>query len=207
MEKEKALKIINALSKVYENKPALEFNGTYQLLVAVILSAQCKDERVNAVTKELFSDYGTPEKMITLTEKELEKKIFSIGLYKNKASNILKTSKKIVEKFNGIVPDNFDDLTSLNGVGRKTANVVLSVGFKVPAIAVDTHVFRVARRIGFSTGDTPVKVEEDLKKAIKKEKWSETHHYLIYHGRRVCKSRKPDCKNCVIEKFCEKKGI
>ena len=206
MKKEKAEIVIQKLSTIYENKPALTYNTTYQLLIAVILSAQCTDERVNLVTKELFKNYGTPEEMVKLTNAQLEKKIFSIGLYKNKAENILKASKKIIENFEGKVPDNFEDLLTLDGVGRKTANVVLSVGFNKPAIAVDTHVFRVSNKIGFSKGKTPEKVEEDLKKLIRKELWSSTHHYLIYHGRRVCKARKPNCENCIIKEDCESKG-
>ena len=206
MKKEKAEIVIQKLSTIYENKPSLTYNTTYQLLIAVILSAQCTDERVNLVTKELFKNYGTPEEMVKLTNAQLEKKIFSIGLYKNKAENILKASKKIIENFEGKVPDNFEDLLTLDGVGRKTANVVLSVGFNKPAIAVDTHVFRVSNKIGFSKGKTPEKVEEDLKKLIRKELWSSTHHYLIYHGRRVCKARKPNCENCIIKEDCESKG-
>ncbi|MBR2614796.1 MAG: endonuclease III [Clostridia bacterium] len=196
-------KIIERLKGEYPDKPALTYNTTYQLLVAVILSAQCTDERVNMVTKDLFVDYGTPEKMLTLTNLELEKKIFSIGLYKNKANNILKMSKTLVERFNGEVPCEFEDLISLDGVGRKTANVVLSVGFNKPALAVDTHVFRVSRRIGLSSGKTPDKVEEELKNSIKKEDWSKSHHFLIYHGRRVCFARKPNCSMCVIKEFCD----
>ncbi|MBE5756928.1 MAG: endonuclease III [Clostridiales bacterium] len=196
-------KIIERLKNEYPDKPALTYNTTYQLLVAVILSAQCTDERVNMVTKDLFVDYGTPEKMVTLTNQELEKKIFSIGLYKNKANNILKMSKTLLERFGGKVPDTFEELITLDGVGRKTANVVLSVGFNKPALAVDTHVFRVSRRIGLSDKNAPEKVEEELKNSIKKEDWSKSHHFLIYHGRRVCFARKPNCEFCVIKEFCD----
>ena len=205
MIKEKSKTIVNTLAEVFLDKPALNFITPYQLLVAVILSAQCTDERVNKVTAKLFTEYGTPEKMITLKQEQLESYIFSCGLYKSKAKNILLSTATILEKFNGQVPSDLESLRSLNGVGRKTANVVYSVAFSGQAIAVDTHVFRVARRIGFSNGKNPLQVEKDLMKAIDKKDWAKSHHYLIYLGRSFCSARKPNCENCPIKEHCLKK--
>ena len=205
MNKKIAKQIVNRLSGVFTDKPALNFNSPYQLLVAVVLSAQCTDERVNKVTEKLFIDYGTPQKMCTLTQEQLEKFIFSCGLYKNKAKNILSLTKDILDKFDGQVPDNLEDLRSLAGVGRKTANVVYSVAFKGDAIAVDTHVFRVANRIGLVKTDNPLNTEKGLMKILDKSDWSRSHHYLIYLGRSFCKAGKPDCGNCPISELCLKK--
>lgn len=205
MNKKIAKQIVNRLSGVFTDKPALNFNSPYQLLVAVVLSAQCTDERVNKVTEKLFIDYGTPQKMCTLTQEQLEKFIFSCGLYKNKAKNILSLTKDILDKFDGQVPDNLEDLRSLAGVGRKTANVVYSVAFKGDAIAVDTHVFRVANRIGLVKADNPLNTEKGLMKILDKSDWSRSHHYLIYLGRSFCKAGKPDCGNCPISELCLKK--
>lgn len=195
------------LSKLLEMYPdadtELEFKSNYQLLVAVILSAQCTDKRVNVVTRELFKEYGTADKMITLSQEELEKKIFSCGFYKNKAKNILSASKMIIEKFGGEVPQNFDDLQSLPGVGRKTANVVASVAFNIPAIAVDTHVFRVANRIGLSDAKDELHTELQLQKVIPQEMWLKAHHLIIWHGRRCCESRKPKCEKCLLVDECK----
>lgn len=204
MNKLSAEKIIDKLSSIFSDKPALNFSSPYELLIAVILSAQCTDERVNKITKKLFENYNTPEKMITLSNKELEKYIFSCGLYKAKAEHVLSCSHDIIKRFNGKVPDNVNDLMSLSGVGRKTANVVYAVAFNGQAIAVDTHVFRVSNRIGLAFGDTPVKVEKGLNEILKKEVWSKAHHYLIYLGRSYCKAGKPDCENCPIKDLCEK---
>lgn len=205
MNKQKAKAIVTALSEVFTSKPALNFSSPYELLVAVILSAQCTDERVNRVTAKLFKDYNTPEKMLSLSQEGLQKYIFSCGLYKNKAKNILLTSKALVENFGGQVPSDLESLRSLAGVGRKTANVVYSVAFKGDAIAVDTHVFRVARRIGFSKASTPLGVEKDLMGHIEKSDWSKAHHYLIYLGRSFCKAKKPDCASCPIKDYCLRK--
>ena len=205
MNKKIAKQIVNRLSGIFTDKPALNFNSPYQLLVAVVLSAQCTDERVNKVTEKLFIDYGTPQKMCTLTQEQLEKFIFSCGLYKNKAKNILSLTKDILDKFDGQVPDNLEDLRSLAGVGRKTANVVYSVAFKGDAIAVDTHVFRVANRIGLVQADNPLNTEKGLMKILDKSDWSRSHHYLIYLGRSFCKAGKPDCGNCPISELCLKK--
>lgn len=192
------------LARLYPDaRPALKFSTPYELLVAVILSAQCTDERVNKVTAELFKEHSTPEKMLSLTQEELERYIFSCGFYRNKAAHILSASRDIVEKFGGKVPENYDDLRTLAGVGQKTANVVWSVAFGGDAIAVDTHVFRVSNRLGLAHAANPFKTEEQLKEAIPKNDWSKAHHWLIYHGRRVCKSQKPDCPNCTLKEFCE----
>ena len=187
------------LEKLYKGaKPALKFTTPYELLVAVILSAQCTDARVNIVTEKLFENYSTPKAMCTLTQKELEQYIFSCGFYRMKAEHILSASKDILEKFDGEVPKTVDELQTLAGVGKKTANVVYSVAFGGDAIAVDTHVFRVSNRLGLAKGNTPEKVEEGLQKAIPKKDWSKAHHWLIYHGRLVCHSQKPDCEQCTL---------
>ncbi len=196
--------ILSKLLQMYpEADTELEFNSNYQLLVAVILSAQCTDKRVNVVTQELFKEYGTAEKMLQLSEEELQKKIFSCGFYKNKAKNILATSKILVEKFNGEVPSDIELLRSLPGVGRKTANVVASVAFNIPAIAVDTHVFRVANRIGLANAKDELHTELQLQKAIPEEMWLKAHHLIIWHGRRICESRKPKCENCLLTDECK----
>lgn len=201
---DKIKNILNGLEGLYPDaQPALKFRSPYELLVAVILSAQCTDERVNKVTEELFKKYDTPEKMIELTQPELEKYIFSCGFYRNKAAHILSASHDILEKYGGKVPDNLEELRTLAGVGRKTANVVYAVAFGGDAIAVDTHVFRVSNRLGIAEGKTPDKVEEGLCAVIPKDAWSKAHHYLIYHGRRVCHSQKPDCPNCTLKDYCK----
>ena len=204
MEKNTAKKIISTLSSNFLDKPALNFTTPYELLIAVILSAQCTDERVNKVTKELFKEYSTPQKMLTLTQEGLEKYIFSCGLYKSKAKHILEASKDIVEKFGGNVPNTWEELITLAGVGRKTANVVYSVAFNGKAIAVDTHVFRVSNRIGLAKANNVLKTEKALNEIIDEEDWSRTHHYLIYLGRSYCKAKNPDCENCPINSYCEK---
>lgn len=205
MTKESAKTVVDKLSTVFTDKPALDFSTPFQLLVAVILSAQCTDERVNKVTKKLFENYGTPEKFITLSQSELEGYIFSCGLYKNKASHLLSMTNDLINKFGGQVPDDLVKLQSLAGVGRKTANVVMSVAFKKPAIAVDTHVFRVSNRIGLAKATNVLATEKQLMKILDKKDWSRSHHYLIYLGRSYCKAKKPDCKGCPIKDVCQKK--
>ena len=192
------------LATVYADaKPALRYQTPYQLLVAVILSAQCTDERVNKVTAVLFEKYSTPQSMLTLSQTELEKYIFSCGFYRMKAEHILSASRDIVEKFGGEVPSTISELMSLAGVGKKTANVVYSVAFGGDAIAVDTHVFRVSNRLGLAKGKTPLEVEAGLQKAIPKKDWSKAHHWLIWHGRKVCHSQRPDCVNCTLAGVCD----
>lgn len=196
--------ILSELRRLYPNaKPALHFKSPYELLVAVILSAQCTDERVNKVTAVLYREYNTPEKMLTLTQEELEKYIFSCGFYRNKAAHILSASKDIVEKFGGEVPATLEELQTLAGVGRKTANVVYAFAFGGNAIAVDTHVFRVSNRLGIAKGKTPEQVERGLMAAIDEKDWSEAHHLILYHGRYVCHSQRPDCGNCTLKNTCE----
>lgn len=195
--------ILTQLEALYPDAvPALKFRSPYELLVAVILSAQCTDERVNQVTEKLFQEHNTPQKMLLLSQKELEKYIYSCGFYHNKAAHILSASRDILEKFGGEVPSTLEELRTLAGVGRKTANVVYAVAFGGDAIAVDTHVFRVSNRLGLAEGSTPEKVEEGLCRVIPKEKWSRAHHWLIYHGRRVCHSQRPDCEHCTLAHLC-----
>lgn len=204
MDRETVGRIIEKLSGIFSDKPALEFGTPFQLLVAVILSAQCTDERVNKVTRVLFGKYSAPEDFMDLPPEKLEKYIFSCGLYKTKARNIIKTSGDIVRRFGGKVPDNLEDLRSLAGVGRKTANVVYSVAFGGNAIAVDTHVFRVANRIGIVSASNVLDTEKGLMAAIDEKDWSRAHHYFIYLGRSFCKAGKPDCANCPVAEECEK---
>ncbi|KOA20757.1 endonuclease III [Clostridium homopropionicum DSM 5847] len=204
MKKELKKRVIEILENTYKGaKCGLDFNSPYELLVSTILSAQCTDERVNEVTKELYKKYNTPEAMVTLTEQKLGEIIKSCGLYKNKSRNILAASKSILNEHNGKVPENMEELIKLPGVGRKTANVVLSNAFGVPAIAVDTHVFRVANRIGIGTGKNVDQVEKELMKNIPMEKWSDAHHYIIWHGRKICKARNPQCSVCPLSECCE----
>ena len=196
--------VLSELARLYPDaRPALVYSTPYELLVAVILSAQCTDERVNKVTAKLFEKHNTPRTMLELTQEELEKYIYSCGFYRNKAAHILSASRDIMEKFSGEVPSSHEQLKSLAGVGQKTANVVYSVAFGGDAIAVDTHVFRVSNRLGLAHASTPEKTEEQLKAAIPQEDWSKAHHWLIFHGRRVCHSQKPDCANCTLKEQCE----
>ena len=210
MIKKNALEITRILTEIYPNPiPALKFSSNFELLVAVILSAQCTDARVNKVTAVLFERANTPEQFADMEQEELEKYVFSCGLYRSKSAHIISAAKDIVEKFDGKVPSNLKDLQSLSGVGRKTANVVYSVAFGGDAIAVDTHVFRVSARLGFSDGTTPLDTEKRLMQALPKEKWSHMHHALIFHGRQVCSARNPKCSECKLSALCKyysKKG-
>ena len=197
-----------ALTKKFDElyldpKCELVFHSDYELLVAVILSAQCTDKRVNLVTAELFRDYNTAEKMITLSQEELEQKIRTCGFFHNKAKHILEMSNDLIQKHNCKVPSNKEELKALAGVGEKTANVVLAVAFNVPAIAVDTHVFRVSNRIGLANGKTVSKVQKDLEKNLPKDKWIKMHYALVLHGRYVCKAQKPLCETCELKDVCK----
>lgn len=204
MKKTNIPKALEILQQNYSNaKCALNFKSPYELLIATMLSAQCTDERVNMVTEVLFKEYNTPEKMVSLTEEQLGGIIKSCGFYKNKSKNILATSRELLLKYMGEVPKTMEQLVELPGVGRKTANVVLSNAFGVPAIAVDTHVFRVSNRLGLATGDTPDEVEQQLMKNIPKKLWSDAHHYIIWHGRKICNSRKPKCDECPLAPYCD----
>ena len=204
MDKKTCDKIIDKLKNMYPDaETALEFNSPYELLVAVILSAQCTDKRVNIVTKELFKQYNTPQKMVTLSQEGLEDYIHSCGFYHAKASHILKASQDILDKFNGQVPDNVEDLQKLAGVGRKTANVVYSVAFNGQAIAVDTHVFRVSHRLGLADAKDVFNTEMQLNRLIDKDLWRHAHHFLINHGRQVCSARNPKCQTCQLNTLCK----
>ena len=195
--------ILRELARLYpEAGPALHYKTPYELLVAVILSAQCTDERVNKVTKVLFREHDTPEKMLALSQEELERYIFSCGFYRSKAAHVLSASKDILERFGGEVPSAREELQTLAGVGRKTANVVCAVAFGGNAIAVDTHVFRVSNRLGLAPGKTPFEVEKGLMAAIPEEDWSKAHHWLIWHGRKVCHSQRPSCDACTLAPLC-----
>ncbi len=197
------IKVLRLLKEEYSGTTtALHYNNHFELLIAVILSAQCTDERVNIITARLFPKYNHPKKIIALGQPALEKAIHDCGLFRTKAKNIILTCELLCEKHSGIVPAEINELMELPGVGRKTANVVLSQLYNIPAIAVDTHVFRVSRRIGLATGDTPLIVENELMTAIPKADWSDAHHWLIWHGRKVCKARKPECDKCVIADYC-----
>lgn len=203
MRKAKREAILNILEETYKDtKTALNYNSPFELLVAVILSAQCTDERVNVITARMFPRLNTPEKMGALTLEEMENEIRDCGLYHAKAKNLLGTCKMLVEKFNSTVPDKIETLMELPGVGQKTANVVASIIYNVPAIAVDTHVFRVSHRLGMAKGADPLATEKELQKAIPMEKWSDAHHWFIWHGRKICKARKPQCKECVLLEVC-----
>lgn len=205
LNKTKAKEIVETLGKIFPDKPQLKYSNSFELLVAVILSAQCTDERVNKVTERLFKIYPTANELANANSTELEKIIFSCGLYKNKAQFLISASKDIVEKFGGQVPSALEDLRTLSGVGRKTANVVYSVAFGGNAIAVDTHVFRVSNRIGLANEKDVYKTELALMKILDKKDWSKSHHYLIYLGRNYCKAKNPDCENCPISVACEKR--
>lgn len=194
---------IAILEETYRGtKPALRFSNPFELLIAVILSAQCTDVRVNVVTERLFKKAPTPEAILSLGLRSLEEEIRDCGLFRNKAKNIMAACQQLLQQHGGQVPEDFEALQQLPGVGRKTANVVMSVGFGHPAIAVDTHVFRVANRLKLASGAAPLAVEKGLQRAIPKEKWSEAHHWLIWHGRKICKARKPLCGECPLQKLC-----
>lgn len=197
-------KILAILESYYgHEKSGLNFNTPFELLIATILSAQCTDVRVNIVTEKLFEEFNTPEKILSLGEAGLKDKIKTCGLANTKSKNILLTSHKLIEEYNGIVPEDMQKLMTLPGVGRKTANVVRSNAFDIPAIAVDTHVFRVSRRLGLAKGKTVLEVEKELMKILPKEKWSQMHNYLIWHGRRLCLARNPKCLDCPLLNLCK----
>ncbi|MFW6281521.1 MAG: endonuclease III [bacterium] len=204
MNKKTIIELIKRLKKEYPDaKTELNYSTPFELLVATILSAQTTDKQVNKVTAELFKKYNKPEDFANLKTSILEKEINSIGLYKNKSRFLIESSKIIISEYNGDVPENRKDLMSLPGVGRKTANVLLACVFNKNAIAVDTHVFRLANRLGFANTDNVREVEESLMEKIPEKLWADMHHYLIYHGRRVCKARNPLCNQCILIDLCE----
>ncbi len=196
-------RILTTLAATYGGTTtALEYGSPFELLVAVVLSAQCTDTRVNIITARLFPAFDSPAKMLALGEDGLAELIRDCGLYRGKARNLIAACVMLLEEYGGEVPGRFEDLTRLPGVGRKTANVLLSQLFAVPAIAVDTHVFRVANRLGLASGKTPEQVEEGLMKVVPRKDWSDAHHWLIWHGRRICKARRPDCGGCPLKELC-----
>jgi len=195
--------ILDILEQTYGGSASqLRFASVFQLLIAVMLSAQTNDNQVNRVTERLFRDYPDARAFAGLTPEQLAPQIASLGLYQNKARHIVAASRILTEQYGGEVPADKQALTALPGVGNKTANVVLAVGFGIPALAVDTHVFRVSRRLGLSDGKNPEQVEAQLCAIIPREKWPEAHHWLIWHGRRVCLARKPDCDHCPLAALC-----
>ena len=201
--KQKALDSLREKYKDRENKSLLKFSNPFECLVAVILSAQCTDQRVNIVTEELFKEHNSPEKMLELSFDELKEYINSCGLANNKAKNILAASQKLVNEFNSEVPRSKKEIMTLPGVGSKTANVVLANAYDIPGLGVDTHVKRVSNRIGLASGKTPNKIEDELCQLIPEENWNKAHHWLIWHGRETCSSRKPKCDKCEINEFCQ----
>ena len=206
MDAMRASQVMAALDGLYpQARPELNFSNPYETLVATILSAQCTDKRVNVVTSRLFAKYPDAASMAELSPEELEPQIRECGLYHNKAKNIVAACRAIVEKHGGNVPDTREELEKLPGVGHKTAGVVLLAAFGVDQIPVDTHVFRVSRRIGLADGTTPERVETQLREILPQEIWSHGHHLLIWHGRRCCGARKPECQRCPLnDGLCEK---
>lgn len=205
MKKEVAIEIVKKLKKYYPDATcSLDFKTPFEMVVAVMLSAQCTDERVNKTTPSLFEKYSTPEAINNMDIKELERIIHPCGFYRNKAKNIKEMAKKIIEEYNGEVPKTMEELTSLPGVGRKSANVVMLEAFGNPqGIAIDTHAKRIANRVGLSKNTVPEKVEQDILKLIPKEYYKDVNHLLVWHGRKICDSRKPKCEECPIKQYCE----
>ena len=205
MNKKDAIIIIETLKKMYPDaKCSLDFSTPFQMLVSVVLSAQCTDERVNKTTPSIFSKYSTPQDFADMDIELLEELIHPCGFYKTKAKNLKRTAQILVEKYDGIVPNNMEDLMSLPGVGRKSANVIMLEAFDLPqGIAVDTHCKRIANRLGFSSQSDPAKIEQDLLKVIPKEYYKDVNHIFIWHGRNVCTSQKPKCDSCKLQQYCK----
>lgn len=199
--------ILDLLGKTYPDAHCeLDYENPFQLLIATILSAQTTDRKVNQVTRKLFKEYPTPQKMLELTPSELGDKIRTIGLFRTKAKNILETCRILSEEYQGEVPSSLPELIRMPGVGRKTASVVLANAFGIPAFPVDTHVLRVAKRLGFTKENDPQKVEKDLTALIPEELWIDSHHQFIFHGRRLCSARKAQCAICPLAIYCPTKG-
>jgi len=208
MDKKRAMRIIALLKKKYPDAHIQLAKDRFQLLIATILSAQTTDRQTLTVAKKLFSRYKNAEKLASAEQKEVEEAIRSIGLYRIKAKRIIACSKIIVERHRGKVPDTMQELIKLPGVGRKTANIVLGKGFgKQEGIAIDTHAFRISRRLGLSTGKTALAVERDLMKLLPKSEWTRFTDLLIFHGRSTCKAQKPKCKECFLNELCEWKWL
>ena len=195
--------ILSTLTQLYPQADTeLHFHSVFELLIAVVLSAQCTDKRVNLVTASLFQKYPTAEAIASLPLETLEEEIHSVGLYHSKAKNIQALCRMLLKDYQGEVPSEFEELVKLPGVGRKTANVVRAVGFKLPGLGVDTHVHRVSARLGLTDGSSVLKTEQDLKAMIAPEKWGDAHHLFIFHGRRLCKARQPGCDRCALKALC-----
>lgn len=203
------IELIEKLKKYYpEATCSLNFKTPFELVIAVMLSAQCTDKRVNETTPNIFSKYNTPEDFSNIDLNLLESLIHPCGFYKNKSKNIIACSKKIISDFNGEVPNNMEDLISLPGIGRKSANVIMLEAFNNPVgIAVDTHAKRISNRIGLSLQTTPEKIEQDLLKIIPKKYLKDVNHLFVYHGRKICESRKPKCDICPIRNLCSKNNV
>jgi len=203
LNKHEIIEVLELLEKEYfDAVAALNYTTPFELLIATILSAQCTDVRVNKVTTELYKITNTPESILKLGQIKLQEKIKSCGLANTKSKNIISTCAILVDEYNSQIPDTIEELMTLPGVGRKTANVVVSNAFGKSAIAVDTHVFRVSNRIGLAESKDVLHTENDLMKNIPEEKWSPAHHWLIYHGRKICKARKPLCSECLVIDLC-----
>ncbi len=205
---DKALQILRALEEVYpEAHCALIYRNPWQLLVATILSAQCTDKRVNIVTNTLFQVLPGPEQMAVASQEQVEDLVRSTGFFRNKAKNLIRCAEQVLTRHQGKVPNNLDDLVALNGVGRKTANVVLGNAYQIPGMVVDTHVKRLARRFGWTKSDNPVLIETELSRLLPASEWTQSGHTLIAHGRSCCKAPTPNCSSCPIIELCPRKGV
>lgn len=204
LSKKDVIEIIELLKQEYKDATcSLDFNSPFELGIAVMLSAQCTDERVNKTTPSIFEKYNTPKDFACIDIKELEDLIHPCGFYKNKAKNIKAYSKKILDDFNGKLPETMEELTTLPGIGRKSANVIMLEAFNNPVgIAVDTHAKRISNRLGLSYESDPTKIEQDLLKKIPKEYYKDVNHLLVWHGRKTCDARNPKCNECVVSKYC-----
>ena len=208
MQKQKKIEIVQRLIDYYpKDACALNFNNCFELLVAVILSAQCTDKRVNMVTKDLFLVASSAKQMLELGEERLKDYIKSCGFYNAKAKNIISASRDIINKYNGEVPNTREELVSLAGVGEKVASVVLAVWYKVPAIAVDTHVFRLSKRLGLCNEKTPTATMHKLEGILPKDMWRDGHYALVLHGRNFCKAINPNCNECIVREICPKLNL
>jgi endonuclease-3 len=206
--KETAVRVLDILEKEYPDaRGTLDFKTPLQLLIATILAAQCTDERVNLVTKDLFKKYRTAQDYARADAGKFEAEIRSTGFYHNKARSIIHCCQMLVSQFQGQVPETLDELTSLPGVGRKTANIILGNAFDKQAIGVDTHVKRVSNRLGWSKANDPDKIEFELMEVIPQDRWTKACHQLVFHGRRVCVAQKPRCSTCPVAKYCPKIGV
>ncbi|MEE4254997.1 MAG: endonuclease III [Desulfuromusa sp.] len=205
---EKALLLLRALEKTYPTAHcALIYQNPWQLLVATILSAQCTDKRVNIVTEKLFEVLPEPEQMAAASQEQVEDLIRTTGFFRNKAKNLICCAEQILSRHQGVVPADLDALVALNGVGRKTANVVLGNAFQIPGMVVDTHVKRLARRFGWTKSDNPEIIEKELSRLLPKSDWTQSAHTLIAHGRACCKAPTPICSSCPIIELCPRKGV